>query len=65
MNSSRTLTSLDKDNDNNTTNSRSDISSFTIPSSRAHLRKRRADKILAQEDLNAIKSMAKKLAESY
>jgi hypothetical protein len=65
MDGSRTLASLDKDNGNDTTNSRSDISSFTIPSSRVHLRKRRANKISAQEGLNAIKSMTKKLAESY
>jgi len=65
MDGSRTLTSLDKDNDNNTTNSRSDILSFTILSSRTHLRKRRANKISVQENLNTIKSITKKLAEFY
>ena len=65
MNSLRNLASLANINGNDTTSSRSDIPPPTISSSRVQKRKRRANKISAQEGLNAIKIMAKKLAESY
>lgn len=65
MDGSCNLASLAKVNGNDTTISRSDIPPSTIPSNRVQQRKRRANKISAQEGLNAVKIMAEKLAESY